>query len=120
MFLSCLKNQTKERNAGQKVLTSVIYKDNMKSHSKYADVNEAEAGIMGEDELQNLSLDLNTSDMQLMDEEQDEDMPDEKLESQLKTASQTIKRLKDVMIAIDPIIHDLREGNLVRKRPSTY
>jgi len=24
------------------------------------------------------------------------------------------------MMAIDPIIHDLKEGNLVRKRPTTY
>jgi len=58
--------------------------------------------------------------MVLFDDEQDEDEPDEKLESQLNITKMAIKRMKDVMLTIDPIIHDLKEGSLVRKFPSTY
>ena len=57
MFFKCLQRQFRERTEEDKqVLTSVIYKDSMKSHSKYQECNEADQ-IHSENELQNLSLD---------------------------------------------------------------
>ena len=70
----------------------MIYKDSMKSHSKYSEANEADMG-MGEEELGDLSMNLNTSLQVLNDSEIDEDMPDENLENQLKSTSQTILQL---------------------------
>lgn len=64
----------------------MIYKDSMKSHSKYLEANEADMG-MGDEELGNLSMNLNTSLQELNDSEIDEDMPDENLENQLKSTS---------------------------------
>lgn len=64
----------------------------MKSHSKYSESNEVDMA-MGEEELGDLSMNLNTSYEVLNDSEIDEDMPDENLENQLKSTSQTILRL---------------------------
>ena len=66
--MTWLKRQACERDAGEKVLTSIVYKDSMKSHSKYQEINELE-----EDELGNLSMNLNTSFERLNDSEIDED-----------------------------------------------
>lgn len=94
----------------------------MKSHSKYRDRLTKE---LEEDE--DLGLQMNQqnnttvlSSQILLPEEQDVDMPDEKLETQLDLVKETNKDLAYLLEMIDPIIHDLRVGNLKRVAKSDY
>ena len=48
----------------------------------------------------------------LHSDEVDEDEPDEKLESQVKVTQETLNSMQKVMEAIEPIIHDLKDGSL--------
>ena len=54
------------------------------------------------------------------EDEVDEDEPDEKLESQVKVTKETLDSMQKVMDAIEPIIHDLKDGSLQRVRKSTF
>ena len=94
----------------------------MKSHSKYRDRLTKE---LEEDEDLGLQMTQqnNTtvlSSQILLPEEQDVDMPDEKLETQLDLVKDTNKDLAYLLEVIDPIIHDLRVGNLKRVAKSDY
>ena len=57
--MSCLKRQSLERDAGKKILTSMIYRGNMKLNSKHQE--DIDGDMMGSEELGDLSMNLNTS-----------------------------------------------------------
>lgn len=105
-----MKTQEEERNNDKKVLTSKIYPDHF--INKKNDQNDQQ-----DISLQNQN---SISSIYLQNEEQDEDQPDEKLSDQLMVTKEALRKMREVMKVIEPIIHDIKEGSLVRKYPSTY
>ena len=125
--MNCLKLQEEEaqhfaNNPQKQGLTTVVYKGLMKAHSKYRDRLTRE--LEEDDEL---TLMLQTqhngtilSSQLLMPDEQDIECPDEKIERQLNMSQKTNMKLLKILQTLDPIIHDLREGNLKRVAKSTF
>lgn len=56
----------------------------------------------------------------LMPEEQDIECLDEKTERQLAISSKTNAKLINIVYTLEPILHDLKEGNLKRVAKTTF
>ena len=48
------------------------------------------------------------------------DEPDEKIEAQLEVTNSTLRKVNKLMKNMEPIMHDLKEGNLKRVAKTTF
>lgn len=55
-----------------------------------------------------------------MPEEQDIECLDEKVERQLAISNKTNAKLINIVYTLEPILHDLKEGNLKRVAKTTF
>jgi len=116
-----MQMQEEEVKEGKQELTTLIYSGAMKAHSNLDEgAHERDEKV---EEMMDTSMYANEtclSSQMLYEDEQDIEMPDEKLDSQLELTKGIIDKLVEVLHLVAPVCHDLKEGNLKRVAKSTY
>jgi len=112
LFMKSKTMQERQAATGQCVLSTLVYKGLMRTHSKYRD--EYAAALEGENSSQPSPCTV------LEQDEQDMERPDEKMEASVSQTSQAIRQLKELIRTLKPIVHDLKVGNLKRVAKSNF